>query len=306
MSHGSEYSPNRGNLPLLAQRDRLRFLALAIGAVLTWVCLDTSFSLVFPEYHPLGFQSYQPSTLSFVIGLALAATAIGISLLLTGLSESRYVIFYVLAGSLTLAAATQLDFGFISSATLDTLRNVASAIVTTFALVATAATFASAVPEDLTAQLQLRLPERRHILAFALPIAAWLALIFVWQFTPFNPVIHPEAPDSVANIHAAFGINPFLTIAYITLLIPIAEEVLFRGLIVPYLTKVTGAIHAIIWSALMFAIFHIDPQYFSINQVLFISCLGIVLAIAVATTRSIWPGIAVHAINNALVSIQSI
>ena len=305
MSLGSEGAPEPQRSGFLATRPRLRFLALAAGAVLTWVCLDTCLSLVYPDY-PLGFPSRPPSPLAVVLGVAFAAMAIGTALLLTNLSATRYLIFYMLAGSLILIAATQLDNGFAGSGTQNAIRSGTGAVVAVFALTTTASVFASAHPEGLVEQLRLRPPQRRRILAFGLPIATWTALIFVWPITPFNPVTHPDAPDYVGNIHAALGGSQFLTIAYLAILVPVGEEVLFRGLFLSYLEKATNIAIAVTFSALVFALFHIDAEYFSINQVIFIFCLGVVFSTAVAITRSIWPGVLMHTLNNALVSLQSI
>ncbi len=305
MSHGNESAPQPRRPALLTAKPRLRYLALAVGAVLTWICLETALVLAYPEYPP-GFPTTAPSLLRVFLSVAFASSAIVIAMLIAGKSASRYLILYVIAGASILAVATQLNVQFIGDETQTTLRSGVVAVVAVFALVAAATTFAAAVPDALIENLRLRLPERRRVLAFVIPIAAWTALVVAWRFTPFNPVIHPDAPDPVTNIHTALGGYPLLTIAYLAVLVPIGEEIMFRGLIVTYLGKATNIAMAVLVSALVFALFHIDPHYFSINQVIFISCLGVLLATAVAVTRSIWPGIVLHAMNNALVSLQSI
>jgi membrane protease YdiL (CAAX protease family) len=229
-----------------------------------------------------------------------------IAALITGISTSRYIIAGVAFGSIVLATVSLLDVPLPGTPAQTVVRSAIGAVAAASALIVTAATFGAGSSKTLVENLRLRLPEQRRVLAFAIPIAAWITLVTVWRFTPFNPVVHPEAPDHVANIHVALGSYAFLTLAYLAVLVPIAEEILFRGLIVTYVGNATNIAIAILLSALVFALFHIDPHYFSINQVFFIACLGILLSTTVAVTHSIWPAAILHAMNNAFVSIQSI
>ncbi len=305
MSHGNESASQPLSSGPLTTRLRVRYLALTVGALLTWLCLESALVLVYPEYPP-GIQTSAPTPLRIFFSAVLASSAIAIAIIIAGKSPSRYLILYVIAGALIIAVATQMNVPFVGDETLTIVRGGVGAAIAVFALVAAAATFASATSETLIENLRLKMPERRRVLAFAVPIAAWIALIVAWRFTPFNPVIHPDAPDPVANIHEAFGGYALLTLAYLAVLVPIGEEIIFRGLIITYLGKAANLAIAVLASALVFALLHIDPQFFSFNQVLFISCLGILLAASVVVTQSIWPGVVIHVMNNALVSLQSI
>lgn len=305
MSHGNESvrQPLRSG-PLTA-RLRVRYLALAVGALLTWLCLESALALAYPDYPP-GIQTSATTPLRIFFSTVLASSAIAIAIMIAGKFPSRYLILYLIASGLILTIATQMDFDFFGDETQTILRRGVGAVIAVFALVAAAATFASATSETLIENLRLKMPERRRVLAFAVPIAAWIALIVAWRFTPFNPVIHPDAPDPVANIHEAFGGYALLTLAYLAVLVPIGEEIIFRGLIVTYFGKAANLAIAVLASALVFALLHIDPNFFSFNQILFISSLGILLAATVVVTQSIWPGVVIHVMNNALVSLQSI
>ena len=77
-------------------------------------------------------------------------------------------------------------------------------------------------------------------------------------------------------------------------------------MIITFLANATHTAIAVLISALVFALFHIDPSYFSINQVIYIFCLGTVFGTAAIITKSIWPGVLMHALNNALVTLQSV
>lgn len=73
----------------------------------------------------------------------------------------------------------------------------------------------------------------------------------------------------------------------------ICEEVLFRGAVLSGLQK-NGIVFGIIASAILFGLFHMDPQRF-VAQAL----MGAVAAIVVYRTNSIFTGMTVHFTNNA-------
>lgn len=305
MSRGSDTVPETQLSDFLTEKPRLRYVAVAIGAVITWICLDLWLSGIFREY-PVGFQNQDPTLPSFVFGCLFVAAAIGISIFLARTAATRYLVIYVAAGSVVLGSA--ILFATLSDRveTQTAIRSAAAAIVGSAALIATAVTYASSTSKPLFEQLRLYLPERRKFIAFAFPLAAWAAIAVAWQFTPFNPVAHPNAPDPIIGLNSAFANNAFVTIIYVAILVPIVEEVFFRGMIITFLTNATHAIIAVLISALVFALFHIDPSYFSINQVIYIFCLGTVFGTAAMVTRSIWPGVLMHALNNALGTLQSV
>ena len=305
MSHGSDTGTKSQPSGFLTDKPRLRYIILAVGAVVTWICLDVWLSQIFREY-PVGSQNEDPTLTSFVIGCLFVATAIGISILLARTAASRYLVIYVAAGSVILISA--ILFATLSDQveTQTAIRSTAAAVVGSAALIATAVTYASSTSKPLLEQLRLFLPERRMFIAFALPIAAWVALAVVWPFTPFNPVTHPNAPDPIIGLNNAFDNNVFATIIYLAILVPIAEEMFFRGMIITFLANATHATIAVLISAVVFALFHIDPSYFSMNQVIYIFCLGTIFGTAAMVTRSIWPGVLMHSLNNALVILQSV
>ena len=307
MSHGSDIVDVQETQPsgFLTDKPRLRYAVLTIGAVLTWICLDLWLSQIFREY-PVGFQNEAPTLSSFIVGCLFVSAAIGISLFLMRTAATRYLVIYIGTGSIILISA--ILFATLSDQveTQTAIRSIAAAVVGSAALVATAVTYTSSTSKPLLEQLRLRLPERRKFLAFALPLSAWVALAVIWPFTPFNPVSHPDAPDSIIQLNNAFGNNVFATIVYLAILVPIVEELFFRGMVVTFLANATHAVIAIFISAAVFALFHIDPSYFSMNQVIYIFCLGTIFGTAAMVTRSIWPGVLLHAMNNALVTVQSV
>lgn len=79
------------------------------------------------------------------------------------------------------------------------------------------------------------------------------------------------------------------------LLVPVAEELLFRGIGYGALRR-HGAVLAAVVSAVLFGLAH------GINVVLFGTIvLGLVAAVLYERSRSIWPAIVAHGVNNAIV-----
>ncbi|WP_157006717.1 CPBP family intramembrane glutamic endopeptidase [Agromyces laixinhei] len=92
---------------------------------------------------------------------------------------------------------------------------------------------------------------------------------------------------------AGGGILPLvLTFAMISLLVPLGEEFLFRGVVMNGLLRY-GAVVAVIASSVVFALFH------GINLALPGAVVfGIICAELVRRSGSIWPAVAAHTINN--------
>ena len=76
---------------------------------------------------------------------------------------------------------------------------------------------------------------------------------------------------------------------------PLTEEVLFRGIIVGGLLACRSKYQAAIWSAILFAVFHMNPWQFPVALI-----LGLVFAWWIIQTGSLLPCILGHALNNFL------
>jgi membrane protease YdiL (CAAX protease family) len=103
-------------------------------------------------------------------------------------------------------------------------------------------------------------------------------------------------PEGASTLHI------LLAFAGIGLFVPLAEEYIFRGILVTWLRERVGAIAAVILSALGFATIHF---YFLITEFGFgmyitgqIFVLGLLLAWLYVWSRSLWPSILLHAVNN--------
>ena len=93
----------------------------------------------------------------------------------------------------------------------------------------------------------------------------------------------------------------FLSLAYIALLAPVFEELLFRGIILQGFLHHYSYPKAILSSAVLFAAFHLNPiQFFPALGT------GLILAWLFVRTRSLWPCMLVHALTNSIVWIMSV
>ena len=81
------------------------------------------------------------------------------------------------------------------------------------------------------------------------------------------------------------------------ILIPIAEEVFFRGILYRWLRVRAGLWMGLGISAVVFGSLHLGPQ------VLSISILGAIMAVVYERSKSLWTAITIHATNNALALI---
>ena len=97
------------------------------------------------------------------------------------------------------------------------------------------------------------------------------------------------------------GTNSFIGIACVVLLLPIFEEILFRGLIFNELRKRLNVIVSIIIQALIFGVFHGN-----LLQGLYAFILGLGLAAVYYWTKSLWSNIIFHVTFNFMGSMGSV
>jgi membrane protease YdiL (CAAX protease family) len=114
------------------------------------------------------------------------------------------------------------------------------------------------------------------ILDKAIPPPSWF-----WEM--FNKIFESD-----------YGI--YGAILKVVIIAPVIEELIFRGVIMHGLMRNYSKFTAIFVSALMFALFHLNPWQFPATFM-----LGILLGFLMVRTRSIYLCIIGHAINNGLV-----
>ena len=87
----------------------------------------------------------------------------------------------------------------------------------------------------------------------------------------------------------------FVTLVLVGVLPGICEETAHRGLLLNGLRSRLGITKAILFSSIIFGLMHLN-----IVQCIYAAILGYLIALAVVATRSIWTGIIMHFMNNAL------
>ena len=89
--------------------------------------------------------------------------------------------------------------------------------------------------------------------------------------------------------------NRSLTLIALVLIPPIIEETVFRGFIFPAMAKKWGIIWGAIGSSALFGIAHLQA-----NVSIYTFALGLVLCFFYVKLKSIFPGMAIHMLNNFL------
>ncbi|MFC7327104.1 CPBP family intramembrane glutamic endopeptidase [Marinactinospora rubrisoli] len=100
-------------------------------------------------------------------------------------------------------------------------------------------------------------------------------------------------PQGMYYDAAGGGVLPLiLTFAFLAVLTPIGEEFLFRGVVTNALLRY-GPVVGVLSSSLIFAVFH------GVNIILPAAVVvGVIAAEMMRRSGSIWPAVAVHAVNN--------
>ena len=125
------------------------------------------------------------------------------------------------------------------------------------------------------------------VVFFAAVLSRLVMLIIGYPVTIQDVVLIFMAPQSLWSLLALLGLGLIMA--------PVAEEMLFRGILLPLLMKCLGAGPAIILSSALFALIHLHvPSFFP----LFVLATG--LALAYIYTGSLWAPIMMHALFNGM------
>ncbi len=106
-------------------------------------------------------------------------------------------------------------------------------------------------------------------------------------------LVHRQLVTPDGWVHGVGAVLAFAVVA------PVAEELLFRGLLLPGLTPRYGRPAAIVATAALFGAVHFSPGLLAVAAPALVA--GLVLGALAARTGSVLPAIAAHAGNNALV-----
>ena len=107
--------------------------------------------------------------------------------------------------------------------------------------------------------------------------------------------------DPLGLLHAGCGPQHAPAIAGIaltsTLAVPFLGEIIFRGVLLGYLRQKWRPAPAVVVCTAVFGLCHVVPQI-----MLYVVALGMCLALVRLWFNSMWPNIAVHVLNNTLVT----
>lgn len=117
-------------------------------------------------------------------------------------------------------------------------------------------------------------------------------------YLPFYYAGH-EMIESFLDYHMEEPVAAAISIAYICVVGPMMEELLFRGVLLKGLEPY-GRMTAIIVSSIAFLLFHFNPLQ-SATPLL----LGLLLAFVTLECRSIYPAMVMHIVNNTVSSLPS-
>jgi membrane protease YdiL (CAAX protease family) len=141
-------------------------------------------------------------------------------------------------------------------------------------------------------ELGWRRPSWRWLLA-AFPLAL-LGLGIAGALGGLAQSLMPHTQNQqCVTVRQQYGGALLLAIPVVCIAAPIVEETLFRGVLYRWLRGVLPVGSAMAVSAGVFALFHGDRLLF-----LPLAGLGVLLAWIYERSRSIWPGVAVHALFN--------
>jgi len=152
-------------------------------------------------------------------------------------------------------------------------------------------------------QLKELFPAKSFNFLILIPIVFffWAAQNLIWEVNiALDKILPPPSwfwelfNKIFENDYGIYG-----AILKVVIMAPVIEEMIFRGVIMHGLMRNNSKFTAVFVSALLFALFHLNPWQFPATFV-----LGLVLGILMLRTRNIYLCILGHAINNGLVLIS--
>ena len=142
---------------------------------------------------------------------------------------------------------------------------------------------------------------RRTPLGRGIALAAIGVVAGTLAAVALEPIFHGQESQGVeAGDVTSFATGLGLVLSIFTIIVgaAVCEELYFRGLLYGRLDERFGIASAVVGSAGIFGLAHIEPNAF---PALF--ALGLILGVIRWRSNSIWPCVGVHAANNTLASI---
>ncbi|MCB1112104.1 MAG: CPBP family intramembrane metalloprotease [Chlamydiales bacterium] len=166
--------------------------------------------------------------------------------------------------------------------------------------------YAASLRREKTLAIWGQETRERHIKSFVFGAGAWLvgyfAMLFVGQgvATIVTFVTGEELVDQVAvkQVKDLLG-RPLLftaTVAAVITVVPIVEEILFRGLLQSWLRQKLGRVSSIVLASLIFSLFHFSSsqEYSNIPLLASLFTLSLYLGFVYEKRNSLWAPIGLH------------
>jgi membrane protease YdiL (CAAX protease family) len=96
-------------------------------------------------------------------------------------------------------------------------------------------------------------------------------------------------------LEAVFMVQAVPMVITVAIAAPLGEEIFFRGFALPALQKSWGPAVAVLVSGALFSLLHLDPVGF-----VGLMEIGMMLALLRLWSRSLWPAVLAHAVNNGI------
>ncbi|MGA7086805.1 MAG: type II CAAX endopeptidase family protein [Candidatus Dormiibacterota bacterium] len=155
------------------------------------------------------------------------------------------------------------------------------------------------------ARLGLRRPELWILIL--MPPAAFLLQVLTGVISAIlSPLLGGMKNPQSCSISQAFGAEPYLAVISLAVIAPVVEEVVFRGFIYGGLRTRLGVALSVVVSAALFALAHtfsVGGSILLLGPSLFLA--GVALALVYERTRSLVPGMVLHASFN-LIAVVAI
>ena len=137
-------------------------------------------------------------------------------------------------------------------------------------------------------------PEARNVL-LAVAVAIGCRL-FSMTYAAMVPPPGAQGPDLLTQMFGGGVLGMALTFAFVAAAAPVLEELLLRGVVLGALVRGIGTWGAIVASAVVFSLLHVD-----IWSLLPFTVLGIGLGWLATRGRSLWPAVIAHILYNATI-----
>ena len=132
--------------------------------------------------------------------------------------------------------------------------------------------------------------------AFLLGLMFYVLNIFVASISQFPLTLLDYRFPGGSGMSPFSGIGGlFIGLLMVGVLPGVCEEVSNRGILMRGFMSKLGVWRAVLLSSLIFGLIHMN-----IAQAIYTTVLGVLIAIAILATRSLWTGIIIHFMNNAL------